>query len=181
MVTISASAQVSPLPACGERSDCVAIRVRGISFLRRALPLTPTLSPPAGRGRRIARGVAHHPHVVPHPEERAVARVSKDEAVCPGRDAVRNTASQTRDRTRLGVWNGPDQRSGIACRTASGAQLSSCLMVRDGAKAPPHHEEKRWHATPDRPTSCPSLLRLHIALRRRRIDGGAMGDTCPRG
>ena len=47
----------SPLPVYGERSDRKAIRVRG--FLRRKLPLTPTLSPQAGRGseRTCAWGV----------------------------------------------------------------------------------------------------------------------------
>src|SRR5215208_1263046 len=43
-----------PRPACGERSDCEAIRVRGYRT-HRVLnswrqPLTPTLSPQAGRG-----------------------------------------------------------------------------------------------------------------------------------
>jgi len=42
----------SPLPACKEKSDREAIRVRGVSaslsFWNR--PLTPTLSPQAGRG-----------------------------------------------------------------------------------------------------------------------------------
>src|SRR5262249_33551311 len=39
----------SPLPACGERSDCEAIRVRGTLRERNSwrLPLTPTLSPRA--------------------------------------------------------------------------------------------------------------------------------------
>jgi hypothetical protein len=84
MGAIPASAWISPLPACGERSDRETIRVRGISFDQ--LPLTPTLSLQAGRGGRIAPGVvfhlkvAPHPNVAPHPEERALARVSKDEA-----------------------------------------------------------------------------------------------------
>src|SRR5581483_9011823 len=42
----------SPLPACGERSDREAIRVKGTLHASRLwrLPLTPTLSPHAGRG-----------------------------------------------------------------------------------------------------------------------------------
>ena len=41
----------SPLPACGERSDREAVRVRGTLHKRKLkLPLTPTLSPQAGRG-----------------------------------------------------------------------------------------------------------------------------------
>jgi len=51
-----ASSASSPLPACGERSDGArqrAIRVRGTHRARSPwrVPLTPTLSPQAGRGR----------------------------------------------------------------------------------------------------------------------------------
>src|SRR5688500_9960178 len=51
----------SPLPACGERSDREAIRVRGDlgELSRWKEPLTPTLSPQAGRG--SAHAVPHWP------------------------------------------------------------------------------------------------------------------------
>src|SRR5882762_10075856 len=78
-IALTSSASL-PRPACRERSDCEAIRVRGslrthcLSNLRRQ-PLTPTLSP-QGRG----EGANHTDAVVTPPSTTMVWPVMKVEA-----------------------------------------------------------------------------------------------------
>ena len=88
------SALGSPLPACGERSDREAIRVRGTLDSARSsrLPLTPTLSPQAGRGSQPSSRLPFQLDSTP-PETARSATPPRAEPVasCAGADAPRSS------------------------------------------------------------------------------------------